>query len=178
MSQSTDRYKGSVARQAEMFLLSDPAYAETVRSRLDRASILLPNGCRRLQRGLMRDGYGRIRIMGFTSKVLAHRAAYLLSVGPIPAGLEVDHLCHNADRTCPGGFDCLHRSCVAPGCLEAVPRGVNIRRRRSYWASRDGCSSGHVYTAETIYWWRGNRHCRVCRAREDRARRARRKLAS
>lgn len=45
----------------------------------------------------------------------AHRAAYLLLVGPIPEGAELDHLCRN-------------KSCVKPDHLEPVTARVNVRR--------------------------------------------------
>ncbi len=47
----------------------------------------------------------------------AHRRMYEQEVGPIPEGLELDHLCHQP-------------SCVRPDHLEAVTHAVNIRRSR------------------------------------------------
>jgi hypothetical protein len=73
--------------------------------------------------GQMRDAEGRI--------VKAHRIAYELLVGPIPDGLSIDHLCHNADLSCNLGDACPHRGCVNPAHLEAVPIAVNIRRGRA-----------------------------------------------
>ena len=61
------------------------------------------------------DGYGHLTIAGRV--VGAHRFAYELLVGPIPEGLEIDHLCRN-------------RACVKPADLEPVTRAENLRRAR------------------------------------------------
>lgn len=61
------------------------------------------------------DGYGFIRLDGKT--LAAHRVYYEHYVGPIPEGLEIDHLCKN-------------RSCVRPEHLEPVTHLENIRRSR------------------------------------------------
>lgn len=76
------------------------------------------------------NGYGRVS-MGKYAKALVHRVAYERAHGPIPAGLVVDHTCHNlAARAglCAGGPDCLHRKCVNPEHLEAVAQGTNLSR--------------------------------------------------
>ena len=54
-------------------------------------------------------GYGCIGINGVSR--LAHRVAYEAAKGPIPDGLVIDHLCHNADPSCSGGPTCRHRRC-------------------------------------------------------------------
>jgi hypothetical protein len=54
-----------------------------------------------------RGGGGRLR--------KAHRAMYEQIVGPIPDGLDLDHLCRQ-------------RSCVNPEHLEPVTRSINVRR--------------------------------------------------
>lgn len=46
---------------------------------------------------------------------LGHRLAYKLLVGPIPFGLELDHLCRN-------------RTCINPGHLEPLTAEENRRR--------------------------------------------------
>ena len=72
-------------------------------------------------------GYGQFHVDGKT--VRAHRFAYELLVGPIPAKLEPDHLCHTYDPHCPGGWTCPHRMCVNPAHLEPVTRSENGWRR-------------------------------------------------
>jgi hypothetical protein len=79
-------------------------------------------------------GYGLISAhKEYGSHILVHRLSYMHFVGPIPAKHVIDHLCHTADPTCPGGTDCLHRLCVRPDHLEAITHGENVRRA---WAHR------------------------------------------
>lgn len=73
-------------------------------------------------------GYGVFSSGSSTTQ--AHRWAWTEANGPIQVGLVLDHLCHNVDPTCPGGFACLHRRCVRPDHLEPVATGVNSRRSR------------------------------------------------
>lgn len=70
-------------------------------------------GCWEWQASLNPKGYGNFRLDG--QMTVAHRAAYLLLVGPVPEGRELDHLCRN-------------RACVNPAHLEAVSHLVNVRR--------------------------------------------------
>lgn len=62
------------------------------------------------------NGYGCISIKGKTT--LAHRYSFEEIYGPIPDGLQIDHLC-NITR------------CVKPNHLEAVTPKINNDRRRS-----------------------------------------------
>jgi hypothetical protein len=72
-----------------------------------------PNGCWRWTTGLTGSGYGHFSIRGLYYQ--AHRLLYILIVGPIPDGLEPDHLCRN-------------RWCVNPTHLELVTHAVNGQR--------------------------------------------------
>jgi hypothetical protein len=59
------------------------------------------------------SGYGKILVR--RKLIPAHRLAYEYYVGPIPAGLEIDHLCRV-------------RHCVNPDHLEAVTHRENLMR--------------------------------------------------
>ena len=61
-----------------------------------------------------RLGYVRIWLSG-RRRVLAHRHAFERVHGPLPAGMELDHLCRN-------------RWCRNPDHLEAVSHRVNSQR--------------------------------------------------
>lgn len=110
-------------------------------------------------------GYGQIAVEG--RPVLAHRLAYELFVGPIPAGLDLDHLCRV-------------RPCVNPGHLEPVTRSENLRRGdgpqilRNRQLSKTHCPQGHPYSGDNLYIAprTGYRQCRTCRKRRLRRRKA------
>ena len=109
-------------------------------------------------------GYGRFRIGGHWVRV--HRFAYETLVGPIPAHLEIDHRCHNADLACLGGRACLHRRCVNPAHLETVTNHENIRRGKTgQWrATKTHCPQGHPYSGANLFRRPdGARECRVCK---------------
>ncbi len=113
------------------------------------------------------SGYGAFswREGALHRKARAHRYAYELVVGPIPAGLEIDHLCRN-------------KLCVRPDHLEPVTRAENIRRAYDARPARAACRRGHVYTEQTTKInANGYRHCLICHRAADRARYARRLAA-
>ena len=115
--------------------------------RLQQGSVLDPKtGCLVWKRATNRGGYGVIRL-GNRSWI-AHRAAYHLSVGEIPPGLVLDHLCRNT-------------LCVNPDHLEPVTGRENIARAH---AAKTHCKRGHAFDSENTYLWKGNRHCRKCNA--------------
>lgn len=111
-----------------------------------------------------RHGYGMIRVNG--QLLRAPRVAYELLVGPIPPGLQIDHLCRV-------------RACVNPSHLEPVTQKENILRGESpaaHHARKTQCAAGHSFdAANTYYPKRGGRQCRVCRATAQRAYLVRRK---
>jgi hypothetical protein len=105
-----------------------------------------------------RGGYGLTYGTFFNGSrtVRAHRWAYEHWVGPIPNGLELDHLCRV-------------RLCVNPKHLEPVTHDENSRRS-PLKGDRKECKRGHVYSPENIYRLpSGNRECRPCRRGTRRA---------
>lgn len=109
------------------------------------------------------DGYGKIQ-MGKRAGY-AHRVSYELLVGPIPEGLQLDHLCRV-------------RSCVNPDHLEPVTLAENVRRGK--WGQRSHCDEGHELTEDNVYRSpsRPNiRECRKCKSSRDRQTYLRRKAS-
>lgn len=137
----------------------DP-FPERIASRIDFNA---PNECWYWTGELdRRGGYGALaaptEIPSKWKRRKAHRLIYELLVGPIPAGLHLDHLCRTP-------------RCVNPDHLEPVTALVNIRRGRAPTAVASvagTCTQGHAddfcrrADGRVIY-------CRACR-RERRAR--------
>lgn len=130
---------------------------------LARFDVHEPSGCWRWTGTIRSDGYGMLGIR--QDSVLAHRLAAEMFIGPIPEGLTVDHTCHNADETCPGGV-CLHRRCINPDHLAIVTHGENVRAGRGIAAQRarqTHCKRGHELTPENTYNLNtGRRRCITC----------------
>lgn len=118
------------------------------------------------------DGYGNFAVYGIRgygkkSMRLAHRLMYAELVQPIPDGMTLDHLCHNADSSCPGGSACRHRRCVNPAHLEPVPHVVNVLRGggpTAVNARKTSCVNGHPFDESNTYIKpnSGGRDCRIC----------------
>jgi hypothetical protein len=84
--------------------------------------------------------------------VLGHRWAYEHFVGPIPDGLQIDHLCRV-------------RRCLNPAHLEPVTPVENVRRSPLHAGARTHCPKGHPYDeANTVRPGRmARRACRACK---------------
>lgn len=106
------------------------------------------------------SGYGTHHL-GSEGSVRVHRKVYELLVGPIPADMHLDHLCHNADSACRGGTGCPHRACCNPAHLEPVPHAENVRRGAQ---RRTTCKRGHALTVKVKRSWGIERRCSECYA--------------
>jgi hypothetical protein len=101
------------------------------------------------------DGYGRFQSGATRAEPKterAHRWSYEYHVGPIPAGLQIDHLCRTP-------------ACVNVDHLEPVTSRENTMRGRTLAASnlrKTHCPSGHPYSGDNLYTYKGERQCREC----------------
>lgn len=128
---------------------------------------ILDNGCWLWIAGADASGYGSFRLAGQSHR--AHVLAFTLFGRHIPAGLVLDHTCHNTTADCPGGAACLHRRCVNPDHLEPVTRGVNLNRSPlvipigEWHIAKTHCPAGHPYAGDNLYLRKsGARACREC----------------
>lgn len=120
-----------------------------------------PDGCWPFDSVNPRTGYGHYAGFGEWN---AHRVAYVLSKGPIPAKHHIDHLCRMP-------------ACVNPDHLEAVTpkenirRGMNVALREHHVYTRLGtpgfvrqrCRRGHDLTDPTHLYVIPKTGARVCR---------------
>lgn len=127
------------------------------RDLLDRMAdkFLVGDGCWEWTAVRNAPGYGVIHRLDKGSR-LAHRILYEMLIGPIPDGLELDHLCRN-------------RGCVRPDHLEPVTRLQNVRRGdgprllKERNASKTHCPQGHPYAEQERYRRpNGERRCGAC----------------
>lgn len=112
---------------------------------------------------MTKGGYGKV---GKPTR-LTHRVAYELVVGPIPEGLQIDHLCRV-------------RSCQNPAHMEPVTAHENQRRSRSVSGlnmAKTHCDAGHELSGDNLFVYpedsarAGRRACRACINRNARKRR-------
>lgn len=145
-------------------MANDLTMAERIKSRVTIVNAGFTSPCWLSDRASNGKGYTKIGLLVDGRKVTryTHRVSYETFVGPIPAGLTLDHLCRN-------------RGCCNPAHLEPTTIGVNTLRGESMaalHARQTHCLRGHEFTPENTHLQRGRhgtqRNCRTCR--RDRAR--------
>jgi hypothetical protein len=106
------------------------------------------------------NGYGWFAVN--SRQVRAHRFIYSLTNGPIPEGMDIDHLCRNRD-------------CVNPYHMEVVTRKENLMRGNTHARfnkDKSHCCRGHLLSGSNVRInRRGGRVCRECERQGCRSRR-------
>ena len=128
----------------------DSRLPEGVRNRLEPVT---ESGCWIWTGPSLPSGYGTLSVKRKSRYV--HRFTYEAIVGPIPNGLEIDHLCRV-------------RCCANPSHLEPVTHKVNTLRGQAPSAINarlTHCPAGHPYDDENTYKdGLKYRHCKICRS--------------
>ena len=100
-------------------------------------------GCLLVTSRLDADGYA------YHGRSRAHIVAWVERHGPIPPGLEIDHLCRR-------------RNCRETAHLEPITRAENERRKSWAWrARRKLCPRGHAMR-DAVITPEAGRLCRTC----------------
>ena len=139
-----------------------PSPAERFWAKADRPN---ESACWTWRAGIDSRGYGQFYFRGKNN--IAHRIAYELVKGPIPAGLVIDHLCRNP-------------LCVNPAHLEAVTNRENMIRGESPSARQFRaavCKYGHPLQGDNVISTKSGRRCRECERERWRQSYQRRKAA-
>lgn len=110
------------------------------------SKVIRADYCWLWQGSLNSAGYGSFGGMG------AHCYSYQVLHGPIPSGMEIDHLCQN-------------KRCVNPQHMEVVSHRENCLRAGG-WAAKHSnathCPAGHPYDEGNTQRRRGRRYCKKC----------------
>jgi|SRR5579872_5046898 len=112
--------------------------------------IEITSSCWLWKGAILSTGYGQF-YPSPREKMSAHRFSYELFVGPIPAGLVIDHLCRVP-------------ACINPDHLEPVTQRENTLRGVSpvaHFAATPICKRGHPFTNVRA---KGGRRCLTCEA--------------
>lgn len=124
------------------------------------------SGCWTCDMALDHRGYAHVSVAidGQWRFRAAHRVVYEALVGPIPDGMQLDHLCRN-------------RACVNPMHMEPVTARENQIRGATFAAeaaNKTHCKRGHEYVEENLYRYGKHAQCRLCVLAYQRNRRQKR----
>ncbi len=129
------------------------------------AKVSLGDGCWEWQ-GAKHQGYGVVAVSRIRKRRV-HRLIYEMVYGPIPTGLQIDHLCRN-------------RSYVRPDHLQVVTSKENTLRGHgpsALNASKSRCHVGHPFDRLHTYIDKfGKKHCRACAKNRRQVKRREREL--
>ena len=146
-------------------------FPASLKEMFERCMYVPFTGCWEWTGTLAGDGYGRVPSGKRGVSIPAHRLAYEYANGPIPEGLQIDHLCRI-------------KRCINPDHLEAVTPSINVLRglvpitasihmkalrAKQIAIPRTHCPRGHELIGENVIVERQHRDgtltrkCRECR---------------
>jgi hypothetical protein len=115
--------------------------------------VMVDGDCWLWQAYASKDGYGQFKTGGTT--IAAHRFAITLLVGPIPKGLECDHLCRRTRCVNPDHIELLTK---AEHSARTPLGGITLIQRQ-----KTHCLNGHLFAGANLYLRpEGGRRCRTC----------------
>lgn len=120
--------------------------------------------CMYLLKAPEREGYVRLQLTSGGKRGEAHRLMYEWMIGPIPPGLQLDHLCNNT-------------GCVNPWHCEPKTGRANVLRGMAVSAiaaRRERCIHNHEFSPAKPGGDR-KRICKTCK-RDERRRRTEREM--
>lgn len=134
---------------------------------------ILDDGCWLWTAALLKasaSGSGGYGLFDDEKTMLAHIWVYRATIGPVPVGKQLDHLCRN-------------RACVNPLHLEPVTCRQNILRGEGLAAvnaKKTHCIHGHPFSGENLGKQSQNgkykgRKCKMCAMLQQRVRRSKQK---
>lgn len=126
-------------------------YTNSEKERFD-SKWIEKNGCFLWQGPLDKDGYGTFYFRRKNRR--AHRVAYYYTIGDIPQGMMVDHICGN-------------RHCVKPDHLRLLTPKENALDGRGLGAinaKKTHCKQGHPFDRK----YGKQRYCSICQAAKSR----------
>lgn len=98
----------------------------------------MSNGCTAWTAKKLPNGYGQFYFEG--TMVYAHRWAYMRERGPIPAGMDIDHICHN-------------RACVNVDHLRIATRKQNLENVGTLRTDNTSGYRGVSWSKQSNKWW-------------------------
>lgn len=115
-------------------------------------------------------GYGTLRVGGYSKanpvkhKLYAHRLAWELTNGPIPAGLNVCHRCDNPPCCNPAHlFVGTQRENLQDASHKHRLPGPGTSGDHHHARQQTQCKHGHLFDeANTLWLKNGTRACRTC----------------
>lgn len=140
-----------------------PAHRPVADRLLSFGKLDLETHCVEFTGHICKDGYGKMNGgKEYPGETLVHRLAYMVWVGNIPKGMEIDHRCEN-------------RRCYNPQHLGAITHAQNVRLADCLTNHRNRvkthCMRGHPLFGSNLYVEPKSkaRKCRICnKAKMDR----------